>query len=81
MSKFNTTKLHDEQVNMFCMEVIESFEAFLEEHGITIDNPEKEEAIASGEDPDGICTIYGTHYGILQNAIEEALIHHNLMDW
>ncbi len=79
MSNFNTSKLHDEQVNAFCMEIIESFEAFLEELGVKIENPEKQEAIESGEDPDGICTIYGTHYGILQNAIEEALINHNLM--
>lgn len=81
MSDYNTTKLHDEQVNAFCMEVIESFEAFLEGLGVKIENPEKQEAIESGEDPDSICTIYGTHYGILQNAIEEALINHNLMDW
>ena len=47
--------------------IIEAFEDFLERRGITIDNPEKEEA---GEDAS---LIYGSDYGELQDEIETIL--------
>lgn len=57
-------------------EIIDVFEDFLEERGINIENPEKAEAVADGEDPEGICILYGTDYGELQSYIEGILI-----DW
>ncbi len=54
--------------------IIEAFEDFLEEKGVYVDNPEKAEAISSGEDPDSISEIYGSDYGDLESAIEHILI-------
>ena len=54
-------------------QIIDVFEDFLEEKGINIENHEKEEAVKDGEDPESICIIYGTDYGILQSDIEEIL--------
>lgn len=55
----------------FIGQVIDIFEDFLEEKGITIDNPEKTED--PNEDPDCIANIYGTDYGMLQDQLEELL--------
>jgi len=55
-------------------QIVDIFEDFLEEKGITIPNDEKEKAIKDGEDPDSICNIYGTDYGVLSDSIEQTLI-------
>ena len=46
---------------------IETFEDFLDEKGIDIPNPEKEQS-------DCPSTIYGTDYGILSDRIESLLV-------
>lgn len=50
------------------MEIIEVFEDFLDEKGIEIQNPEKD------EDPDGAANIYGTDYGNLEETVAEVLL-------
>ena len=50
----------------FIGQIIDLFEDFLEEKGIVIPNPEKDD----DEDP---AIIYGSDYGVLQDGIEEAL--------
>lgn len=56
----------------FTGQLIDIFEDFLEERGIAIDNPEKEEAL-SGLDPENTAIIYGSDYGELQSEIESQL--------
>ncbi len=55
------------------IDIIEAFEDFLDEKGITVPNDDKERAIADGEDPASICNIYGTDFGDLYYTIEEIL--------
>ena len=49
-------------------QIIDIFEDFLEEKGITIENDERED---SGEENDAI--IYGTDYGTIQDELEATL--------
>lgn len=63
----------------FVGQIIDGFEDFLESKGISIENPEKQEAVNDGEDPDSICIIYGTDYGELQSYIESTLINWGLL--
>ena len=57
----------------FCCAIIESFEDFLEERGIVIENDEKL------EDPEGACNIYGTDYGELEDYITGILYSYGLV--
>ena len=72
-------KLNQDNMQEFICEIIEHFENFLEEKGITIENPEKQEAIDAGEDPESICNIYGTDYGWLQSECEELIDYWKLL--
>ena len=56
----------------FCANIIETFEDFLEERGITLRNPERNEAMQM-QDPESVALIYGTDYGELQSAIEDIM--------
>ena len=64
-----------ERENMpeFIGQIIDTFEDFLEEKGVTLNNPEIDEAIADGQDPDGCAIIYGTDYGDLRDDLEDLL--------
>lgn len=53
----------------FIGQVIDIFEDFLAEKGVTLDNPEIQEAVDNGEDMEGLAIIYGSDYGILQDAL------------
>ena len=53
--------------------IIEAFEDFLDEKGIVIPNTDKDDAISDGQEPESICNIYGTDYGILYDRIESIL--------
>lgn len=66
-------KLNQDNMQEFICDVIETFEDFLDAKGIELDNPEKQEAIDDGEDPESICNIYGTDYGNLASDIEASL--------
>ena len=66
-------KLTRDTMQEFICEIIEHFEDFLNMKGIELDNPEKQEAIADGQDEDSICNIYGTDYSWLQSDIEASL--------
>lgn len=70
---------HSTRLEMLSL-IIEEFEDFLDERGITIDNDDKRQAIADGEDPDGLATIYGDDYFALESAIERILISHGLLE-
>ena len=49
----------------FLGQLIDVFEDFLDEKGIVIPNPEKD------DDPDNPANLYGTDYGNIQSALEE----------
>ena len=57
-----------------CMDIIETFEYFLDERGIVIENSEKQ------QDPDGACNIYGSDYGELETAIGDILYSYGLVE-
>lgn len=57
----------------FIGQIIDIFEDFLEEKGVALENPEKQEAVDDGTDPDSIAIIYGTDYGALQDDLETML--------
>lgn len=80
MTKYDTTKVKNEDLPELVGELIEIFEDFLAEKGIEIENPEKQEAIADGEDPESICILYGTDYGEIQSLVEETLINWKLAE-
>lgn len=80
MAKYDTTKVKNEDLPELVGELIEIFEDFLAERGIEIENPEKQEAIADGEDPESICILYGTDYGEIQSLVEETLINWKLAE-
>ena len=67
------SKLNNDTQQKFICEIIEHFENFLDAKGIELDNPEKQEAIDTGEEEDSIANIYGTDYGWLQSDIEGSL--------
>ena len=80
MAKYDTTKVKNEDLPELVGELIEIFEDFLAEKGIEIENHEKQEAIAAGEDPESICILYGTDYGEIQSLVEETLINWKLAE-
>ena len=75
----DTNKLTTDSLMEFVGQIIDIFEDFLESKNINIENPEKQEAVSDGEDPESICIIYGTDYGDLQSQIEETLYNWNII--
>ena len=61
-------------------QLIDIFEDFLSDKNIEIKNPEKEDAIADGEDPEEIAILYGTDYGEIQSRVEDTLIRWKLAE-
>lgn len=53
--------------------IIDVFEDFLEEKGITLDNPEICEAVEYGDDPETLAIIYGSDYDLISGQIERIL--------
>lgn len=53
-------------------DIIEAFEDFLDDKGIVINNPEKEQS-------DTASNIYGTDFGELSDSVEAVLIRYGLM--
>jgi len=53
--------------------IIDIFEDFLEEKGIRLDNPEIDEAIERGDDPETIAIIYGSDYDSIRENLEDML--------
>lgn len=69
-----------ELVPEFVGQIIEIFEAFLEDRHIVIDNIEKQWAITDDHmDPDEVANIYGCDYGELQSEIETLLSRWNII--
>lgn len=58
--------ISNEDTSEFLGRIIDIFEDFLEEKGIDIDNPEK-------EDNDDASIIYGSDYGILQDRLTDLM--------
>lgn len=56
-----------ENLPEFAGQIIDIFEDFLEEKGVLIDNPERD------EDADNTAILYGSDYGYLQDKIYETL--------
>lgn len=67
-------KVKREDVPEFIGQLIDIFEDFLEERNITLNNPDIDDAIADGQDPEGLAIIYGTDYGDLQCELEKTLV-------
>lgn len=57
----------------FLGQLIDVFEDFLDEKGIMISNPEK------NEDPDNLANLYGTDYGNIQSALEKTLMNWGIL--
>lgn len=57
----------------FIGQIIDIFEDFLTEKGVTLNNPEIQEAIDEGEDPKGLAIIFGSDYGSLQDSLTTML--------
>ena len=72
-------KLTQDNMQEFICDIIEMFEDFLNEKGITIENPEKQEAINNGKDAESLANIYGTDYGWLQSECEELIDYWKLL--
>lgn len=54
--------------------IIDIFDDYLEEHGIEISNPERE------DNTDNTAVIYGSHYDLLTSKIEETLKNFGLLN-
>ena len=59
-------------------QIIDIFEDFLDERGIVLQNPERDED--ENLDPENSANIYGTDYGELQDAIEATLYNWNITE-
>lgn len=57
----------------FIGQIIDIFEDFLTEKGVTLNNPEIQEAIDEGEDPKGLAIIFGSDYSSLQDSLTAML--------
>lgn len=57
----------------FIGQIIDIFEDFLTEKGVTLNNPEIQEAIDEGEDPKDLAIIFGSDYGSLQDSLTAML--------
>lgn len=67
-------KISNQELPELVGQILDIFEDFLEAKGIQIDNPDKEDAIADGEDPESIAILYGMDYGELKDDVEDTLI-------
>ena len=57
----------------FIGQIIDIFEDFLTEKGVTLNNPEIQEAIDEGEDPKDLAIIFGSDYGSPQDSLTAML--------
>jgi hypothetical protein len=78
--RYNTTKISKDDLPEFTGQIIDIFEDFLNDRNIVLDNPEKEEAIKDGSEPDELANIFGSDYGELQTAIESTMINWRLAE-
>ena len=69
-------KISIEDKPEFIGQIIDLFEDFLDEKGVVIKNPERDEE----EDAEMAANIYGTDYDILSGGIEEILRHWKLLE-
>lgn len=65
-------KVQEHEKAEFLGQIIDIFEDFLEERGVMLDNPEREE-------DDDAAIIYGTDYGELQSQLEDLMVGWRLM--
>ena len=65
-------KVQEHEKAEFLGQIIDIFEDFLEERGVRLDNPEREE-------DDDAAIIYGTDYGELQSQLEALMVGWRLM--
>ncbi|MBO5435451.1 hypothetical protein J6A31_06640 [bacterium] len=64
----------------FVSQIIETFESFLDDRNIVLENEEKDDALEDVDDPSEIANIYGSDYGELQTGIEYILGRWNLTE-
>lgn len=57
----------------FIGQIIDIFEDFLTEKGVTLNNPEIQEAIDEGENPEDLAIISGSDYSSLQDSLTAML--------
>lgn len=57
----------------FIGQIIDIFEDFLTEKGVTLNNPEIQKAIDEGEDPKDLAIISGSDYSSLQDSLTAML--------
>lgn len=73
-------KISRDELRDFIGQILDVFEDYLEDKGVEILNEDRNDAIAAGEDPEGLCILYGTDYGNLESDIEEILINWKVVD-
>lgn len=69
IEKLNVRLSSESDTLEFLGQIIDQFEDFLTERGITLHNPEVEEAIEAGQDPEEIAVIYGSDYYDLEDRV------------
>lgn len=57
----------------FFGQIIDIFEDFLEEKGVVLTNPEREERLEEEEDPETVAIIYGSDYDRLLEPLEQMM--------
>ena len=72
-------RIQREELTEFIGQILDVFEDYLEEKGVSILNEDRQAAIEAGEDPEGLCILYGSDYGELQSGIKEILYHWDLI--
>ena len=75
IEKLNIQLSEEKDVLEFYGQIIDQFEDFLTERGVTLPNPEVEEAREEALDPDEIAAIYGSDYYDLEERIRDLMIH------
>ena len=73
IEKVNIRLSEESDIREFIAQIIDGFEDFLMERGVTINNPEIQEAKWSAEDPDEISMIYGSDYFYLEDMIGDIM--------
>lgn len=72
--KLNVMLSSESEILEFLGQLIDQFEDFLTERGVTLNNPEIKDAIEDGEDPAEIAIIYGSDYYELEDMVYSTML-------
>ena len=69
LEKLNIDLSSESDILEFLGQIIDQFEDFLTERGVSLPNQDKVEAVLDGEDPEEIALIYGDDYYELEDRV------------